>query len=597
MYWEQRARANWLQLGDKNFAFFHKYAIARRRMNTITRLESDYRREISDEREINESDSNYFQSLFSSNIIRNPSHIPKGIHSNVSSDINTNLLVPFTVEEKVIGKCIDKAQCAFVPGRLITDNVLVAYKLLYTLRQRRNGKKGLMAVKLDMSKAYDRVEWAFLKEVMLQMGFAIEWVTLIMKCISTVSYTVNINGRRGEIFKPTRGLRQDAVNFKLSSVVNFMQDTKVSELVASNDRVWRREFINNTFSEDDARKILRIPLASAPHDDLLVWGGEHSGEFLVRIAYKLLQTFDKIPRAYALQTGYGNFYKKLWLLNLPNKVKITLWRISWNYLPTRVNMQYRKLVSNTSCPRCGERAETIDHIFRECPVIVELSTHQSRLFCCGLWIIWGERNRIIHEQKISTGQQLVDFINNHIAELDGLEIKNPAKRKMIVGWSYPPREFVKINFDGAYDANHHQSASGIVARNKEGDVLLSCSEIHHGVTSAFAAEAIACRKVVQVGGEQDWLKVLIEGDSFTIIKKCETKSQDHSEIGAYIHDIQQKVNRSRSVIFKHTPRSVNALAHILATETLKREEKMYLTMRVPEYVELQRRIDRIREPD
>ncbi|XP_016706911.1 uncharacterized protein [Gossypium hirsutum] len=69
-----------------------------------------------------------------------------------------------------------------------------------------------MAVKLDMSKAYDRVEWTFLKEVLLRMGFAEEWVSLILRCVSIVSYTVNINGRRGDVFKPTRGLRQATKN-------------------------------------------------------------------------------------------------------------------------------------------------------------------------------------------------------------------------------------------------------------------------------------------------------------------------------------------------------------------------------------------------
>jgi hypothetical protein len=97
-------------------------------------------------------------------------------------------------------------------------------------------KEGFMAVKVDMSKAYDRVEWSFLKEAMSRMGFAPRWVQLIMMCVSTVKYAVVVNGNPSGYFQPTRGLRQgDPISPYLFLICAEVLSSMVSE--ANNKRL------------------------------------------------------------------------------------------------------------------------------------------------------------------------------------------------------------------------------------------------------------------------------------------------------------------------------------------------------------------------
>ncbi|MFQ6636745.1 hypothetical protein Gotur_012684 [Gossypium turneri] len=184
---------------------------------------------------------------------------------------------------------------------------------------------------------------------------------------------------------------------------------------------------------------------------------------------------------------------------------------------------------------------------------------QCRIFCCALWAIWGDRNDRVHKKVSKSGKALGRFVNSYISELNEID-KNKSQSSIISRkWRKPPDQFVKINFNAAYDRKYNRATAGIVARDNKGKVLLSCSKNYQQVTSAFAAEALACRKVTKIGIERKWEKIIIEGDSLSIIKKC---------------------------------KSINSLAHTVAKETMKDKVTVYLVGGVPEYAEDQEERDR-----
>ena len=108
----------------------------------------------------------------------------------------------------ILPNVISDSQSVFVPNRLITDNNTVAFEVLHRMRNKRTGRKRQMAIKLDISKAYDRVEWSFLRNIMIKLGFDVRWIQLAMEIACTASYSVLINGEPKGYIIPSRGIKQ-----------------------------------------------------------------------------------------------------------------------------------------------------------------------------------------------------------------------------------------------------------------------------------------------------------------------------------------------------------------------------------------------------
>ena len=107
----------------------------------------------------------------------------------------------------LLDKLISPVQAAFVPGRRGLDNIIIAQELIHSL-DKKKGKGGFMTIKVDLAKAYDRIEWSFIHKVLKAFHFPQNLIELIMSCVTTTSISILFNGSKLNSFKPSRGIRQ-----------------------------------------------------------------------------------------------------------------------------------------------------------------------------------------------------------------------------------------------------------------------------------------------------------------------------------------------------------------------------------------------------
>ncbi|CAN0915714.1 Transposon TX1 uncharacterized 149 kDa protein [Linum grandiflorum] len=143
--------------------------------------------------------------------------LPKGDHPESMKDCRPISLcnVLYRLVAKVLANhlrvimpsVVSEEQSAFVHGRSIVDNIMIAFETLHNMKLKHRAKHGEVAIKIDISKAFDRVDWRYLEEILRKLGFHERWIHLMMMCVKSVQYKVAVNTELVGPIIPERGLR------------------------------------------------------------------------------------------------------------------------------------------------------------------------------------------------------------------------------------------------------------------------------------------------------------------------------------------------------------------------------------------------------
>ena len=192
---------------------------------------------------------------------------------------------------------------------------------------------------------------------------------------------------------------------------------------------WNTTLIEQIFSPGDAQLITGLVLTSRRGEDKLIWCREKSGTYSVCNAYRLLCEETSANEPGCSDTGVWKlFWKKVWSVRVPHKVRQFLWRACTESLPTMVNMQRRCIVRTAQCSFYHFEDEDVRHVLWSCPVLSPVwASHVlacklfrrrhfsfldtlSDLFVLGttestaeivfmFWLLWNRRNQVMYRNE------------------------------------------------------------------------------------------------------------------------------------------------------------------------------------------------------
>ena len=138
----------------------------------------------------------------------------------------------------------------------------------------------------------------------------------------------------------------------------------VSDLIQDNPRRWNDDLLKECFDDESIAHIHKIQLGQFPQADKVIWSPSNNGAFSTKSAFWT----DQVSWFNTMGPLTKQEWNMLWKLKIHDRLKLLLWKIIWNALPTREVIGLRLELDFLQCPLCGSSTESLKHLFLECPI-------------------------------------------------------------------------------------------------------------------------------------------------------------------------------------------------------------------------------------
>jgi ribonuclease HI len=379
--------------------------------------------------------------------------------------------------------------------------------------------------------------------------------------------------------------------------------TTVDELLDTDGAAWDEQKVRGLFFEPDVSDILSIPVGGGGADDVLAWNHTKNGIFTVKSAYHLALQCKEDKQGGVGGSSTCDHHKSwlaVWGAQVPNKMKVHLWRLIENGLAVGAELRHRKIKDGVTCLVC-DKEESLAHRFWLCPhsasawnYLQEVSavrvdvpprnlTHHSDLKGWLLdWIgkgtddqvallsrmvynLWMARNDARETKRMGDPRSIVRRSMEEMQEwLDVHHKPMVSSASRGEHWLPPEEDWVKANADGAFRSADNNGGGGVVLRDHHGSCLGMVGRFYPRVGDAEHAELLACHQALIFAKEKGVDKVVLETDSTGVAAKLKTEDLDRSAYGMLAEDIKKLSKGFEDFSVRTVRRSANGVAHLVA---------------------------------